>query len=288
MIVDAAPKRILVIGDLHTDWDVFRFILTKRGLIDDSGDWCGEDTWVVCMGDIFDGLRPEIAPPGEYSAKAMERRLVDDILRLDSMAQAVGGRVLSIMGNHDVCAHMSMNSRYAKQSDISSYAEDGVDRRTELTPGGDLITKLSKVWPMILVINRFVFVHGSLEPRLLARTEGRGLEKITQLNGDLVEFLAGRSEAGWTERGYNPLFSRYFSVEGPRRKSALKETFSLLGNSVNTMFLGHTVCPRVTGLFGNRVICTDVGLSRAFGESPVEVVEIRDDAMYRIRIKRSE
>lgn len=287
MIVPRVPKRVVVIGDLHTDLTVFEFILRKRNLIDSAGVWCGKDAWVVCMGDIFDGRRPEIAACPKYTEQALERRLVEYILELDVMASAVGGRVLSIMGNHDACAHMALSGPYSKASDVASYARAGTERSAELKPGGGLITDLSKRWPMILVLGRFLFVHGSLEPRLLSRTDGTGLDKINVLNQDLVSFLHGTDEASWTEHGYNPLFSRYFAYESRSRHADLRKTFALLGNSVNTMFLGHTVSPTIRGLFGNRVICTDVGLSRAFGDSPVEVVEIREGVIYRLRLKRT-
>ena len=279
-------SRIVVIGDLHTDLDQLEFILRRRGLVDNSGVWIGGDTWVVCMGDIFDGLRPEIRPDQVYLETALELRLVDYILGLDAQAREASGRVLSIMGNHDVCAHMGVNCDYSKAADVESFAAIGTSRKRELTPGGALITKLSKVWPMVLVIGRFVFVHGSLEPRLLEATRGTGMEKITRLNRDLVRFLSGKGEPSWTERSFNPLFSRHFTRENPQTNNDLRRTFSLLNNEVDTMFVGHTVFPEVTGLFHNRVICTDVALSRAFGESPVEITEIRNNVIYRIKIRR--
>lgn len=279
-------SRIIVIGDLHTDLQQLTFILQRRGVVDSSGTWTGGDTWVVCMGDIFDGVRPEIRPDSEYLGSALELRLVDYILQMDVQARKESGRVISIMGNHDVCAHMGVNSMYHKRADIQSFKDRGTDRHRELAPGGALITKLAKEWPMILRIGRFVFVHGSLEPRLLEATKGRGLEKIEKLNTDLVRFLNGGREASWMDRSFNPLFSRYFTRENPRTTEDLRKTFSLLDNEVDTMFLGHTIFPEVTGLFRNRVICTDVALSRAFGsDNPVEITEIRDEVIYRIKIK---
>uniref|UniRef100_A0A6C0KDF7 Calcineurin-like phosphoesterase domain-containing protein n=1 Tax=viral metagenome TaxID=1070528 RepID=A0A6C0KDF7_9ZZZZ len=280
--------RIIVIGDLHTDLQQLVFILQARGAVDSSGAWTGGNTWVVCMGDIFDGLRPDIRPDSEYLGSALELRLVDYILQLDTQARKESGRVLSIMGNHDVCAHMGVNSMYHKRADIQSFKDRGTDRQRELAPGGALITKLAKEWPMILRIGRFVFVHGSLEPRLLEATKGKGLEKIDKLNRDLVRFLRDGREASWMDRSFNPLFSRYFTQENQQTADDLRKTFSLLDNKVDTMFLGHTIFPEVTGLFHNRVICTDVALSRAFGsDSPVEIIEIRDGVICRVKLKRS-
>ena len=75
-----APKRIIVIGDLHTDYDIFYDILYQRGVVNKDGEWCGGSTWVVCMGDTFDGIRPGIYASEEYLNKPMEYKLFTYII----------------------------------------------------------------------------------------------------------------------------------------------------------------------------------------------------------------
>ena len=53
-------KRIIVIGDLHGDYDAFVKCLIMSKLIDKNKNWIGNDSVLVQMGDQLDSKRGEI------------------------------------------------------------------------------------------------------------------------------------------------------------------------------------------------------------------------------------
>ena len=84
----ASPSRVVAIGDIHGDADAFRAILKTAGLIDDQGAWTGGDAALVQTGDFTD-RGPKV------------REVMDLLMDLESRARPAGGRVVTLMGNHE-------------------------------------------------------------------------------------------------------------------------------------------------------------------------------------------
>src|SRR5688500_9526644 len=83
----AAPPRIVAIGDLHGDYDAWRAIAVASGLIDARSRWTGGNATLVQMGDVVDR--------GPDSLK-----IINDLMRLQREAARRGGRVVALIGNH--------------------------------------------------------------------------------------------------------------------------------------------------------------------------------------------
>jgi 3',5'-cyclic AMP phosphodiesterase CpdA len=84
----AAPSRIVAIGDIHGDYKAFKGILEATRLIDSSGAWSGGTAVLVQTGDYFD-RGPDI------------KKLLDFLRALESSAAPSGGSVHILLGNHD-------------------------------------------------------------------------------------------------------------------------------------------------------------------------------------------
>ena len=83
------PGRIVTVGDLHGDFNKFVDILLTAGLIDASGKWIGGAAHLVQLGDI--------------NGKGEDTRLIMDlIINIEGQARAAGGRVHTLLGNHDL------------------------------------------------------------------------------------------------------------------------------------------------------------------------------------------
>lgn len=255
------PPRVVVIGDLHADIEVFTSILVHRQLINGVGGWIGGSTWVVCMGDTLDGRRPDVYAGADYDSQPMELLLTKYILYLDTQAQQVGGRCISIMGNHDLFAYELFSAPYCKWSDYKSYPEP----REELyKPGMRLARIFASTRPLIVVLGKFLFVHGSLSRHIMEQTPGVGVGKIDTLNHQVGRWLHdGTPKPEWIESHSNPLLSRAYTMGGT--EAGLDEILEQLPG-VEHMVVGHTVKPEILSRFHGKVICTDVGLSRAFGK----------------------
>lgn len=81
-------EKIVVVGDLHGDYDHFVRILRGTKLVDSDLQWTGGKTHLVQMGDVMDRWN--------YA-----RDIFDLIRRLEKEAKAAGGMVHQLIGNHE-------------------------------------------------------------------------------------------------------------------------------------------------------------------------------------------
>ncbi len=80
--------KIVAVADIHGDYDNFVKILRGTGLVDDSLDWIGGKTHLVQLGDILDR--------GDDAKQAF-----DLLMKLEKQAEAAGGMVHVLLGNHE-------------------------------------------------------------------------------------------------------------------------------------------------------------------------------------------
>ena len=110
------PSQSLVaIGDVHGDFDDFVAILQHIGLIDKQDHWTGGKTTLVQVGDILDrGPKP--------------RQVMDLLIALESEAGPAGGRVVSLLGNHEMMNIMG-DLRYVTPVNFASFADSDSEKR---------------------------------------------------------------------------------------------------------------------------------------------------------------
>jgi hypothetical protein len=81
-------ERIIAIGDVHGSFSGLVSIMKEAALIDDDNRWIGGNALIVQTGDMLD-------------RGAEVRKVMDLLMKLQDEAEAVGGKVLAIMGNHE-------------------------------------------------------------------------------------------------------------------------------------------------------------------------------------------
>ncbi len=85
----AEAGRIVAVGDVHGSFDGLTSILQEAGIIDADLKWTGGSATYIQLGDLFDrGLQV--------------RETLDFLIRLQAEAEAAGGGVACILGNHEV------------------------------------------------------------------------------------------------------------------------------------------------------------------------------------------
>ena len=113
--VPAGPESVVAIGDVHGDFDDFVAILRRTGLTDQQNHWAGGKTTFVQVGDQIDrGPKP--------------REVMDLMMALEKEAPQAGGRVVSLLGNHEVMNIMG-DLRYVTPANYASFADGNSEKR---------------------------------------------------------------------------------------------------------------------------------------------------------------
>jgi hypothetical protein len=107
-------ERIVAVADVHGNYDALVGILQKTGLINENHHWVGANTIWVQTGDLFDR--------GPHTCKVL-----DLIMALQTEAPLVGGRVVVLLGNHEVM-NMTGDYRYVSPEAMAPF----VDSQSEL------------------------------------------------------------------------------------------------------------------------------------------------------------
>ncbi len=112
--VSAAP-RVVAVGDVHGAADGLREILQTVDLIDDQARWIGGDAVLVQMGDLLDRGRDI-------------RQVMDLLMRLQPEAEAAGGRVEVLLGNHEAMNLLGIR-RDVNAEAYAAFADDRSESR---------------------------------------------------------------------------------------------------------------------------------------------------------------
>jgi hypothetical protein len=108
-------EAVVAIGDVHGDFDDFVAILKRVGLIDAPYHWTGGKTTLVQVGDLLDrGPKP--------------REAMDLLMSLEKEALQAGGRVVSLLGNHEMMNIMG-DLRYVTAVNYASFADANSEER---------------------------------------------------------------------------------------------------------------------------------------------------------------
>jgi len=196
-------ERVVVFADVHGAYTELQSVLRETGIVDEALHWQAGKTHLVSLGDLID------RGPGA-------REVLDLLMRLEREAQAAGGAVHVVLGNHEVM-NLVGDLRYVPAAEFAAFAgpddtrlrdeawqrllaqEPGVvradfdaafpvgyfGRRVAFSPQGTygqwLLGK-----PVLIVVNDTAFVHGGL-PEMVAQL---GLEATNQtLHTQLDEYL---------------------------------------------------------------------------------------------------
>jgi hypothetical protein len=110
-----APETVVAVADVHGDFDDFVAILQRTGLIGEQNHWTGGKTTFVQVGDLLDrGPKP--------------REVMDLMMALEKEAAKAGGRVVSLLGNHEIMNIMG-DLRYVTPANYASFADSNSEKR---------------------------------------------------------------------------------------------------------------------------------------------------------------
>lgn len=202
-------ERVVAVADIHGAFEPMVATLRNAGVIDDERMWSGGESHLVIVGDILDR--------GPDSRDAM-----DLLMQLEGQAEAAGGKVHVLIGNHEAM-NLVGDLRYVSRDEFAAFIEEeSAEERARWL--GDYAAKKSEAgnvsnglrsefnerfppgffghrqafaadgrygsWlltkPIIVVINGTAFVHGGLSPMIA----DIGLEGVNhRLHGEMVEYV---------------------------------------------------------------------------------------------------
>ena len=238
---EARLEKLVAVGDLHGDLDAALDVLRMAGLVDDAGAWSGGTATLVQTGDTTDR--------GPQSKEVVElmKRLVDE-------ADAAGGRVVPLLGNHEVM-NLQGDWRYVHPDDVAGFG--GVEeRKAELAPDGDLGAWL-RTLDVVAVVDGVVFTHGGVSRQAAAL----GLDHWNaQVSGLVYGARPGLSDPA------SPIWYRGY-LQDPEAEACATLSRALTALSAERMVVGHTTqdSGRVAERCDGRILGIDTGISAHYG-----------------------
>ncbi len=297
--------RIIVIGDIHGDFNMLIRCLKIAKLIDNDYNWIGGETIVVQVGDQIDSCRfMTKGSVNNCNNTTIENDNPDDLnilyfmTKLHKKASNDGGAVYSLIGNHELLnslgdlsyvSHNNLRAFDNYKTESGVIIKDGYQaRHFAFTPGNEIANFLACTRKIALVIGSNLFVHGGVVPYIAHKY------KIDDMNKLLTLFLLGEIEQPeyftdlFISGKTSPLWTRLFGMKVNNCENLmtpLKEVYN-----VNKIYVGHTpqLKKGIHSQCNDSIWMTDIGLSRAFEKYKknnikyVQVLEILNDSIINI------
>ena len=332
-----AQKRVVAIGDLYGDLIATLKVLKLAEVIPqnsrmdniDGIHWCGGSSWVIQMGDQIDRCRADWGDNNciknfddVFEDEGNNQAIFNLFLRLDDEAKKYGGRVLGLLGNHELM-NIDKDFRYVSAKEFlefvppnqrtSKYTKDGYPlgywHRTKAFERGGNIAKIYSIKKKsVITIGSFVFVHGGMSIDLAKKYTIAELNQIvskwllkqeTEAEGKVFD------EIFRDDDDMSPFWCRVFSEEEGEDENT-EENFNRLISNINQknkllqpikgMVVAHT--PQfmdnkyLNGIYNKRLWRIDVGMSRAFGKQDEcgenkyripQILIIHNDSTFEVR-----
>jgi hypothetical protein len=202
-------SRVIAIADVHGAHDAMVEAMQQAAVVDEQLSWVAGPAHLVIVGDILD-RGPD------------SRRAMDLLMQLEVEAEAAGGKVHVLIGNHEAM-NLVGDLRYVSTSEYAAFADEETAEERERwfqeyararAPAGQAPEGLATLFrqkfpagffahrrafasdgkygawllskPAIVVINDTAFVHGGLSPMV----EEIGLEGVNgRLIGEMGEYM---------------------------------------------------------------------------------------------------
>lgn len=239
----AKTDTVLALSDVEGNLPALIALLRAASAVDERLDWTFGDGRVVFVGDLFDrGLQVT--------------ECLWLLYELEARAQAKGGGVHFVLGNHEVM-NLTGDLRYVREKYRANAALLGV-RLEDVYSRDTVLGRWLRTRNVAERIGDELFVHGGIRPEIAAAKprlvelsnalrDALLAEAWTKPKEGLLAFAAGSEGLTWY-RGY---------VKEPAA-TAEEVDRVLAAFGAKRIVVGHTLVPRVDFAIGRRVLTIDV------------------------------
>jgi hypothetical protein len=264
--------RVVIIGDVHGDLKRFKNILKHANIINDDLEWIAlpPETIVVQLGDQVDSLNRH---PDIQNWEVLEDwNMLHFTNSLHNIAKEKGGKLISLIGNHElmnVIGDFSYVSPYSKIADRIKYFQ----------PTGTLSSILA-YRPIVLKIGELFFCHAGIKQNHIDILEKHN-KPIEYLNEIWKNFVLTGSVMVEDQEIFQTIIVGMNGILWNREAdNDIDNVLQKLG--CEYMFIGHNPVETIQ-LQNNKIWLIDTCISRAFGSKTYEYVNIDD---YSISVKK--
>ena len=295
-------KPLFVVADTHGEFAIFVELLRKHGVIDRELQWSFGGGHLAVLGDVFD------RGPNQTEILWL-------LYELERQAKAAGGGLHFVLGNHETLALLGAR-HYLNPKYLVSAQALGVSNYALLWDERTLLGRWLRTRPSVQKIGGYLCLHGGLSAEIVNR--GYTLAAMNQSVRDLLTYTP--VYAGPNDR-YAPDELRIMANKHPSATQADRDAAVFLGmhplgplwyrgyfpqaaresgfpaatnDDVNkvlahfgarAIFVGHTMVPTVTPLYGGKVIAVQVYPRRDdAGGAHMEGMLVKGGVFYRARI----
>jgi hypothetical protein len=249
------PEKIVVVGDIHADYETLIKTLQYAGLINKKMEWTGKKTHLVVIGDLVDGKNRV----GDWTSDS-DIKVIHFLEKLMGSASKTGGKVVILLGNHEF---MNMSGNFSYSGVKGTKEMGGENGRAKYFRGS--FKHFAKKCYLAVQYNDWVFCHAGIAPEISKKYS------IHDLNTLLLLYLDNRMSDEIKEKfvqiisgPHGILTTREFGMD---EVSCSRLNKTLANYRANHMVVGHTVQKHINSMCNNKLWRVDVGLSRAFGEN---------------------
>lgn len=251
---------VFVFGDVHGEFGRVASLLTQAGLIDAELRWTGGGAVVAFLGDLFDR--------GDDVT-----RLLWFIYRLEREAEAAGGRVITLLGNHEAMV-MTGDVRYVSPKERTIGDRHSMPYEMLFDPDVALLGRWLVAKPGLVRLGDLLLAHGGVSPAY----EDFSLQEYQNTLG---AFIAEPLFTRWRDRSFlrrfaretrldsAEVYGRYDFFFGPEsvlwyRDLVLSDTLGPHLDAVLERFgaavhvVGHTPVRTIRQSYGGKLIAVDL------------------------------
>lgn len=248
------PNKLVAVADIEGNFNAFAGLLVHNKITDEKFNWIFGEGHLILNGDLFD--RGNNVLP-----------LLWLIYKLEKEAEQAGGKVHTILGNHDIMnlrgVYNYNRTKYIKSASQITEIEDSKTAITTLYNEQSELGKWLRTKNTIEVIGDYLFVHAGLSPELL------DLNLTIDAINRIVREHIGQNL--YSEPGPNPTANLLMGRKGPfwfrglvmsreeYGKVKMEQLDSLLNHfKAKKVVIGHSVVDRVSTDYDGKVIRIDI------------------------------